>query len=140
MPKVLETATVKTFENLNEYQQFLQNFYSFYSYNLRYTKCDICKSSGHKMKVQYHKCNNPSCCEKAVCPKRYVTHTCLKSEVEKHRKRHLFEVLGEKHNSEIFEFKKQRGLTETVKDLIEHLIGEYECKPKKIHIKLASSK
>ena len=140
MPKVLETSLIAKFDNFADYELYLQNFYSMSVYNGRYTKCEICKTSDHKMRVQYHKCTNPSCYESSLCLKRYVTHICLKSEVEKYRKRQLLEIAGEKHNSDTFDVKKQRGLTEKVKELIEELINEYECKPKKIHIKLASSK
>ena len=90
------------------------------------SKCDICKTSSHKMKVQYHRCNNPPCCiDCNHCLKRYVTYTCMLSDVEKLQKRQLLEVLDEKHNATQI-VTKQRGLSQTVKDLIEELISEYE--------------
>ena len=140
MPKILPTSTIAVFSNLNDYQDFLKSFYPMYSYNSRRSHCDICKSSGHKMKVQYHKCNNPLCCQDGPCPKRYLTYTCLLSENVKLSKRQLLEINDAEHISDKFEEKQQRGLTQTLKDLIEELISEYECKPKKIHIKLSGSK
>ena len=127
MPKILPTSTIAVFSNLNDYQDFLKGFYPMYSYNSRRSHCDICKSSGHKMKVQYHKCNNPLCCQDGPCPKRYLTYTCLLSENVKLSKRQLLEINDAEHISDKFEEKQQRGLTQTLKDLIEELISEYEC-------------
>jgi hypothetical protein len=69
-----------------------------------------------------------------------MTYICLKVDEERYRKRKFFEILDASHNSDKFERKKRRGLTETVKELIEDVISEYECKPKRIHIKLSNSK
>ena len=59
MPKVLPTASIGLFQKYEDYHEFLQKFYSIYSYNHRYAKFDIFKTSTHKIKVQYQRCNNP---------------------------------------------------------------------------------
>ena len=74
MPKSLPIKLISSFENLADYDDFVIYFPLFYTYNCRYTHCDICnKDQNHKMKVQYHKCNNVYCLDSGECPKRFIS-------------------------------------------------------------------
>jgi len=137
MPKTHNTSLIAKFDTKTEFDDYRLEFPPFSCENVKNTRCEICKSTTHKMKVQYCHCKNPFCFECEPCAKKYLVKVCLKSEDVKYQKHWFYEVEGE-HNSNRFDRFKLRGMSTVVKELVEDIIYNHDCKPKKIHIKLGS--
>ena len=80
MPKILNLSLISKFDNKTEFDEFRLEFPPFSCDNTKQSACEICKSSSHKMKIQYCICKNPFCYEKSRCEKRFVTKVCQQVE------------------------------------------------------------
>ena len=138
MPKSLPFELYIKFNSYQEYVNFTQEIGDFAIDHSKYTNCNLCeKGSIHKMKTQFAHCSNPSCLEEGyLCEKQYKINTCLKSDDKYFQKRFVY-TLGIQ-NIDIVE-KKNRGLTDQVKNMIEEIIQQFELKAKRIHMKLLIS-
>ena len=108
------------FDSIKEFENFKQlNTYAIdKSHNVN---CTICHSKNHKMKVQYGYCNNEPCNAITPCQRRTKTQICSQ------------------HCSTEF-IKKNVGISDCVKGIIDDLIYNYDARPKRIHIRLNKKK
>lgn len=82
----------------------------------------------HKMRYCIDKCSNYDCNIAVECPHQHKILKCESTGAIR-----LFQK--DIHAGKIF-VRRQHGLSETVKELVEELIHNYDCKPKRIHFRL----
>ena len=85
------------------------------------------------MKLQYTICNNEWCLATGQCSYRMKIHTCLQLDDLRYQKRKIF-VIGSHNSNE--STKKIRGISSKTKEVFENMNNEFDCKPKRIHIRL----
>ena len=85
MPVKKDYTLVRVFHDKREFVQFRQDEIPKISIDhTSYSNCTVCNNSGHKMKIQYACCANPSCVATGSCPKDYKIQTCLKYQSDSH--------------------------------------------------------
>lgn len=132
MPKKLPYELVKSFESDMEYNEWrLEQAESWSIENSFPVNCTMCECSldTHRMRVSYAVCNNYDCCVKGggetTCGKKYKIQTCLENGCVR------FYAYGE-HTGTVFT-PKIHGCSKRTREIIEHLIDNYNSKPKKIY-------
>ena len=138
MPVSKSFELIRRFKNIKEFKQYRMENRTFSFSNTKYGICQMCHIKSHKMKTQYGICSNKPCLESGICPVEYKATTCLKYNDKQIQKINLYS-LDIDHKSDEIE-KHVRGLTDTVKEIVEEIIHDYDAKPKRIFIRLTTKK
>jgi hypothetical protein len=135
----IDWKLVGTFDSFGEAEQYFERGRPRVKEKSNKTNCTVCNNNdGHKMKVQYMKCNRDEC--NGDCKTRYkMMHCVSKSVLYSFDEHEIATQITQQTTTQTIKIK--RGISHSTKESIETILNDKNVRvPKKIFIELATNK